>query len=328
MAQVEAETDGLSSSIEKFLEHLRVVRRLSPHTISAYQTDLKIFHAHCQQQSISSPAEIDTHQVRQYAAGLHRSGKAPKSIQRALSSIRTFFNYYNQYPASGAAKTDFNPADDVAAPKAIRKLPETLDVDQVKQLLDNRKHQPTAHTQSALMLRDAALMETIYAAGLRLAEIAALDIADIDFDEGLVRVTGKGSKERILPLGNEALTALRAWLAVRALLANESESAVFVSQRGSRLSHRAIQQRLKSASQYLEHQQNLHPHMLRHSFASHMLESSGDLRAVQELLGHANLSTTQIYTHLDFQHLASVYDKAHPRAQRNKKTKAGEADER
>lgn len=320
---------SLKGAIELFIEHLTVVRRLSPHTIAAYQADLNHFYQRCAVEQQENFTRVDTDMIRQYAARLHRGGLAPSSIQRKLSSIRTFFSFTNRHINQFSQKTDYNPADDVKAPKANKKLPTTMDVDQVKSLLDNALVKSTPNSANkkisaekqqeneALAIRDKAIMETIYAAGLRLAELAALNIYDIDIDSALVSVTGKGNKQRIIPLGKESINAINAWLAKRAEFADKEEPALFVSRRGNRLSHRAIQQRLKSATRHLEHQQNLHPHMLRHSFASHMLESSGDLRAVQELLGHANLSTTQIYTHLDFQHLAQVYDKSHPRAQRD-----------
>jgi len=305
--------NSIADAIALFIEHLSVIRRLSRHTITAYQTDLNKFLNHCEQLQVTAIALIDTDLVRQYAARQHRDGMSPRSIQRMLSSLRSFFNFTNLHATPGN-RGDYNPADDVKAPKANKKLPSTLDVDQVKSLLDNCVDK--TDNDKTLALRDKALMEIFYAAGLRLAELAALDIHDIDLDDAMLTVTGKGNKQRILPLGSAAIEALKNWLQARAILAIDNETAVFVSRHGSRLSHRAIQQRLKLATQHLEYQQNLHPHMLRHSFASHMLESSGDLRAVQELLGHANLSTTQIYTHLDFQHLAQVYDQAHPRAQK------------
>ncbi len=308
----------LANGITNFIEYLRIVRRLSPHTVKAYQADLDRFSAYCLNIPLELIQDIDTPTVRMFASKLHRQGLAPRSIQRKLSSIRSFFDFSRQQLLPITAR-DFNPANDVKAPKFPQKLPTTMDVDQVKALLDNAAKPNLGRTKKragdeSLLVRDHAIMETFYASGLRLAELALLDIADVDLNTGLITVTGKGSKQRILPLGKAAITAITKWLQQRNALADGDELAMFVSLRGTRLSHRAIQQRLKVATAHLTHQQNLHPHMLRHSFASHILESSGDLRAVQELLGHANLSTTQIYTHLDFQHLASVYDKTHPRA--------------
>ena len=318
--------DGLNNASVLFIEYLVSVRRLSSHTVAAYQADLNHFCQHCETSNRQTLNSIDGEWIRQYTARLHRQGLAPKSIQRKLSCIRSFFNFTNQHIDGQSLAGDHNPADGIRAPKANKKLPVTMDVDQVKGLLDNALIRPAkavatknnADADSKLAIRDKAIMETFYAAGLRLAELASLNVHDIDLSQAqsLITVTGKGNKQRIMPLGKAAIDAIKHWLTERMSMAIAEEPALFVSTRGTRLSHRAIQQRLKVATQHLEHQQNLHPHMLRHSFASHMLESSGDLRAVQELLGHANLSTTQIYTHLDFQHLASVYDDAHPRAQR------------
>ncbi|MDG1292706.1 MAG: tyrosine recombinase XerC [Pseudomonadales bacterium] len=322
-----SDKDSLNKAGALFIDHLTSVRRLSSHTIAAYKADLNHFYQHCESAQRQTLSSIDSEWIRQYTAKLHRQGLAAKSIQRKLSSIRSFFNFTHQHMEGHSLLDDHNPADGIRAPKANKKLPVTMDVDQVKGLLDNaliRPAQSTATTKtvseadSKLSIRDKAIMETFYAAGLRLAELASLNVHDIDLSQAqsLITVTGKGNKQRILPLGQAAINAIQHWLTERPTMAAAEEPALFVSTRGTRLSHRAIQQRLKVATQHLEYQQNLHPHMLRHSFASHMLESSGDLRAVQELLGHANLSTTQIYTHLDFQHLASVYDDAHPRAQR------------
>ena len=331
-----SDQDALSKAGALFIDYLTSVRRLSSHTIAAYKADLNHFYRHCESSQRLTLSSIDSEWIRQYTAKLHRQGLAPKSIQRKLSSIRSFFNFANQHMDGHALSADHNPADGIRAPKANKKLPVTMDVDQVKGLLDNALSRPSksastktvSEADKKLSIRDKAIMETFYAAGLRLAELASLNVHDIDLSQAqsLITVTGKGNKQRILPLGKAAISAIGQWLAERPTMAVAEEPALFVSTRGTRLSHRAIQQRLKVATQHLEYQQNLHPHMLRHSFASHMLESSGDLRAVQELLGHANLSTTQIYTHLDFQHLASVYDDAHPRAQRTAEQNAGKAE--
>jgi integrase/recombinase XerC len=238
----------------------------------------------------------------------HRRGKGGTSIQRMLSSLRTFYRFLLR---EGLAKD--NPADGIRAPKSAKRLPKTLDQEQVGHLLDSNAE------DDPLALRDQAMMELIYSSGLRLAELVSLDIDTIDFRDGEMVVTGKGSKSRMLPVGAPAIAAVRAWIALRTTLIKDlNEKALFVNARGGRVSARTVQQRLARAAKLRGLDQHLHPHMLRHSFATHMLEASGDLRAVQELLGHANLSTTQVYTHLDFQHLASVYDGAHPRAQRKK----------
>ena len=302
----------LSVAIEYFIEHLRSQRRLSPHTLSAYRRDLAEFLSHCQMASQQETRQVEITTVRQFASTLHRRGQSPTSIQRKLSSTRSFFTFCQQH-LSDTVKKDFNPADGVKAPRARRKLPATMDVDQITQLLDTPRRS-RSNRNTALLVRDRAIMETLYATGLRLAELAALNINDLRLKDNFLRVEqGKGGKTRDLPLGRSATASIEEWLVERKSISRDPQ-ALFVSQRGQRLSHRAIQQRLTLASQQLSQQQHLSPHLLRHSFASHLLESSGDLRAVQELLGHSNLSTTQIYTHLDFQHLAKVYDSAHPRA--------------
>ena len=327
-------TDEIVPAIASFISYLLLVRRLSKHTAAAYRADLHKLAIYCANHHCHSIAAIDTALIRQFAAKLNRQGLSAASIQRSLSSIRSFFSYANHHLHNQALRVDYNPANGVRAPTGIKKLPVTLDVDQLKGLLDHQQdngHQDTNSQGSTgnkkrLALRDQAMMETFYAAGLRLAELASLNLSDVDQIEGLVTVTGKGNKQRLVPIGATALQAIKEWLIVRSNLTQPEQAALFVSTRGLRISHRAIQQRLKLAGQRVDQQQHLHPHMLRHSFASHLLESSGDLRAVQELLGHANLSTTQIYTHLDFQHLASVYDKAHPRAQRHKNKAKGNND--
>lgn len=291
---------ALPEAIERFIEHLRSERHLSPHTLTNYQRDLHRLAAICPENT--SPEKIDPLAIRTQLATLHRSGLSGKSLQRWLSALRTFFNFSMQ---NGWIK--YNPANGIKAPKSPRKLPKTLDVDAVGQLMNSQG-------TSWIDLRDRAMVELIYSSGLRLSELTNVDIQSIDLHDASIEVTGKGNKTRVLPVGTHAITAIRAWLKVRNEFAKEGEAALFVSQRGSRLSNRAVQMRLAELGVRQGSNQRLHPHMLRHSFASHILESSGDLRAVQELLGHANLSTTQVYTHLDFQHLASVYDKAHPRA--------------
>ncbi|NNC55824.1 MAG: tyrosine-type recombinase/integrase [Pseudomonadales bacterium] len=226
------------------------------------------------------------------------------------------FRFYNEFYRQGLPAIE--PCTGVTAPRAARKLPTVLDADAVAVLFEQSDANSPAHNTAAevwINLRDLAILELLYGAGLRLAELAALDISSIDYQRNEISVTGKGNKQRRLPLGSKANAAILRWLKLRDAVADANEPALFVGKTGGRLSHRAIQQRVARASHTLEHAQKLHPHLLRHCFASHLLESSGDLRAVQELLGHANLSTTQIYTHLDFQQLASVYDEHHPRAQ-------------
>ncbi len=289
---------------EAFFNYLKNERRLSPLTLENYRRDLRKVVSYCREQRIESWQQLDLHHVRRLVAQLHRRGLGGRSLQRLLSALRSLFNYLLR---EGAVK--HNPAQGVRAPKVARKLPKTLDVDQMNQLLDAGESDPLA-------LRDRAMMELIYSSGLRLAELAGLNLADIDPCDAVIRITGKGGKTRIVPVGRHALAALAGWLQCRAEWVSTDNSALFISKRGRRLGHRAIQLRLRAWAVQRGLAESLYPHMLRHSFASHLLESSGDLRAVQELLGHADISTTQIYTHLDFQHLARVYDRAHPRAKR------------
>jgi integrase/recombinase XerC len=290
----------------RFIAYIRDVRQLSPHTISNYQRDLLSLQNFCEttgKQGIEHLVEAD---LRAWAAQLHRRGLAGGSIQRSLSAVRSLYNYLGR--ENGLLR---NPAASVQAPRKPRKLPKTLDADQVNKYL-------CFDADSVVARRDSAMAELFYSSGLRLAELAAVDVDDIDPHARLLTVTGKGRKTRTVPVGSVALEAIARWLEVRPPTTGgvRGGGALFTSNRGSRISVRNIQARLKVQGRKVGMHQDVHPHMLRHSFASHMLESSGDLRAVQELLGHANLSTTQIYTHLDFQHLAKVYDAAHPRAKR------------
>lgn len=292
--------------ISRFLQHLASERRTSAHTVSNYQRDLGYFLAFCRAQQLSAWSAVDNPYVRVFAASEHRRGQAPRTIQRRLSAVRTFFHFLMR---EGVCRS--NPAVDVQAPKAPRRLPKTIDVDQMSKILD-------AEVDETLEVRDKAIVELLYSSGLRLAELIGLDLADLDLKDRTARVLGKGRKERIVPVGTQAVDAVRAWLKVRGEFATADERALFVGRQGERLRPRAIQARVKRWSQVHGAGVHLHPHLFRHSFASHLLESSHDLRGVQELLGHANLGTTQIYTHLDFQHLAKVYDAAHPRAKRRR----------
>jgi integrase/recombinase XerC len=299
-------TNPQRAAVQRFLEHLRFVRRLSPRTLDAYARDLRDFLAWGEQQALPAWAELREERVRAYAAARHRDGLSGKSLQRRLSALRSFYNYLLR---EGLA--EHNPVLGVRAPKVQRRLPGTLEPDQLARLLELPADGPLAR-------RDRAVMELFYSSGLRLAELVGLDLADLDRRDAMVQVTGKGAKTRRVPVGRLALEALDAWLAVRGQLGAADETALFVSSRGGRLSPRSVQARLRQRAIEQGSPRHVHPHLLRHSFASHLLESSGDLRAVQELLGHADIGTTQIYTHLDFQHLAQVYDQAHPRARRRK----------
>ena len=293
--------------IDLYLCHLQTERRLSAHTRKHYRRDLMELLAFCQQYGIGGWRDLNTHHVRQFAAQAHRRGLGGRSIQRRLSAIRGFYNYLLR-----EREVTHNPGHDVSAPKTARRLPDTLSVDDLSHLL-------TAEAEDSLAVRDLAILELLYSSGLRLSELVSLDINDMDLEERLLRVTGKGNKTRVVPIGRKAVTALRDCLRLRAAQLAEGVTAVFTGRSGQRLGARAVQRRVHRFAQRRGLPGAIHPHTLRHSFASHLLESSGDLRAVQELLGHADISTTQIYTHLDFQHLARVYDKAHPRARKSSK---------
>ncbi|MEG5264985.1 tyrosine recombinase XerC [Pseudomonas sp. JDS28PS106] len=289
--------------LDAYCVHLRSERQVSPHTLDAYRRDLNKVVAWCEQAGVASWADLDIQHLRSFVARQHHQGQSSRSLARLLSAVRGLYQYLNR---EGICEHD--PANGLSPPKGERRLPKTLDTDRTAQLLDGGVE------DDFLGRRDHAILELLYSSGLRLSELAGLNLDQLDLGAGLIQVLGKGSKTRVLPVGSKARRALEAWLPLRALT-NPRDDAVFVSQKGTRLGPRAIQVRLRTAGER-ELGQNLHPHMLRHSFASHLLESSQDLRAVQELLGHADIKTTQIYTHLDFQHLASVYDGAHPRAKR------------
>ena len=292
--------------LQHYLRYLRDVRRYSSATIDGYQRDINGFLQFLSAQRISDCTQATVHQVRAYAASRRRRGIAAKSLQRTLSALRSFYNHL-----IAQQLVEVNPAIDVRAPKAAKNLPHTLDVDQVDRLLSEGPETPLA-------LRDSAMMELMYSSGLRLSELVGLDLVDLDLSAAQVVVQGKGGKTRYLPVGRQAKSVLSDWLEVRKAIAKEGEAAVFVNNRGSRISQRSVQKRVEQRASAKHVGFHVHPHMLRHSFASHLLESSGDLRAVQELLGHSNISTTQVYTQLDFQHLAKVYDQTHPRARKTR----------
>lgn len=304
-----ATPDELERCVEQFLLYLRNVRQLSVHTLAGYRRDLLSLQRYCATQQRHSAAEVTEADIRNWVSQLHRLGLSGSSIQRGLSAARSLFNYLGR--EQGRPR---NPAAAVQAPRKPRKLPKALDADQVNKYL-------VFDSDSNIARRDRAMAELFYSCGLRLAELAAVNIGDIDRGARLLTVTGKGNKTRTVPVGTVALDAIDCWLQVRPHRAEDDDGAraLFTSSQGQRISARNIQARLRLQGRKAGMHQDVHPHMLRHSFASHMLESSGDLRAVQEMLGHANIATTQIYTHLDFQHLAKVYDAAHPRARRRDK---------
>jgi len=301
--------------IERFSAHLSRERQTSAHTVSAYRRDLHAVIAFCARRNLKRWDALDNSQVRAFAAAEHAGGMAPRSIQRRLSALRSFYEFLLR---EGAVTR--NPAEGVRAPKTKKRLPETLDADQMALLLNFR-------VDDALSARDKAIMELFYSSGLRLSELVGLDLTAIDLKDRTVRVVGKGNKTRIVPIGRHAIGALQQWLVQRAGLFKQAAaipgqrtaakaSPLFVGRTGRQLSVRAVQLRVGTWARRQGLPMHVHPHMFRHSFATHLLESSSDLRGVQELLGHADISSTQIYTHLDFQHLASVYDATHPRARR------------
>ena len=294
-----------SPTIDGFLDHLAVERRSSAHTIDAYRRDLHALAEWVQAQGAGDVVSLQPAQLRAFVADEHRRGLTPKSLQRRLSACRSFYQWLLRHGRIAA-----NPAASLRAPKAARKLPQVLDVDEAVQLVE-------VPTDAPLGLRDRALLELLYSSGLRLSELCALRWHDLDLADGQVTVLGKGSKQRVVPVGSQARIALEAWRAEQAPThGSVADAPVFPGRGGKPISPRAVQLRLRQLAQRQGLFKRVHPHLLRHTFASHVLESSGDLRGVQELLGHADLGTTQIYTHLDFQHLARVYDGAHPRAKR------------
>ncbi|PPT26344.1 tyrosine recombinase XerC [Xanthomonas arboricola] len=291
------------ASVDDFLGYLQVERQVSAHTLDAYQRDLAALVSWAGEQAIDDVAQLDSAQLRQFVAAEHRRGLSPKSLQRRLSACRSYYAWLLKHGRIAAS-----PAAALRAPKAPRKLPQVLDADEAVRLVE-------VPTDAPLGLRDRALLELFYSSGLRLSELCALRWRDLDLDSGLVMVFGKGGKQRLVPVGSHAIGALREWLRDSG---GRADTHVFPGRAGGAISQRAVQIRIKQLAVRQGMFKDVHPHMLRHSFASHILESSGDLRGVQELLGHSDIATTQIYTHLDFQHLAKVYDAAHPRARRKK----------
>jgi integrase/recombinase XerC len=296
----------MNARSKPFLDYMRNERAMSPRTIEAYQRDLQVFLRELDALNIGDLQRASEHDIRSIIARLHRRGLGARSLQRLLSAIRSFYRWMMK---EGLAVN--NPAAAVKAPKAAKKLPDTLDADAVTRLLEIDERTPIA-------IRDKAMMELFYSSGMRLSELAGLTWNQIDPNSGMIEVTGKGNKTRMVPLGSYAASALLAWRKVRGEFASFEEPHVFVSRNGNPIAPRTIQARIRHWASRQGLPQRVYPHLLRHSFASHLLESSGDLRAVQELLGHADISTTQVYTHLDFQHLSKVYDKAHPRAKKAK----------
>ncbi len=292
--------------LDQFIQMMRSEKFYSPHTCSNYRRDLDRFRVYLRNHDIETWQRVSHTDVSGYAAARHRQGRKSRTIQRELSSIRNFYRFLIQNRL-----VTTNPALDVNAPRADKPLPKTCDAEAIDRLLR------PGDGGDVLLIRDVAIFELIYSSGLRLAELVSIDLDHIDLTRRQLVVTGKGNKTRYLPVGGKAVNAVRRWLNSRADFCNDSEQqALFLSRLGNRISPRNVQSRLEHLIRLQALDQHLSPHTLRHSFATHLLESSSDLRAVQELLGHANIATTQVYTHLDFQHLAKVYDAAHPRAKR------------
>lgn len=297
-------------SFQLYLRYLVSEKRLAKLTCEGYQRDLENFQRFCAKKEFANWGDIQVQDVRNYVAERHKAKKGGRTLQRELAAIRSFYRYLVKMKLA-----ESNPAQHVRAPKFLQKLPKTLDVDQLSGMLNDS---PSTY----IAMRDLAMMELFYSSGLRLAELVMLDVRDLDLSAGFVSIRyGKGGKQRMLPIGQKAIAALQAWLGCRAAI---EEQALFTTNKGKRIGHRSVQLRLSKWAEKKQIPEHLHPHMLRHSFASHLLEASKDIRAVQELLGHSDIGTTQIYTHLDFQHLAAVYDQAHPRARKKIKKELDE----
>jgi len=297
----------LEAMVNRFLVHLTVERQLSQNTINSYKRDLLQLSAYLDTNNVKNWRDVASHHLQDFISSGHREGRSSRTLRRQLSACRTFFNYLAK---EGLTKA--NPAMEFSAPRSKSRLPTTIDTDQIGHLLD-------INNTDWHSLRDRAMLELFYSSGLRLSELVGSNIEDLSISDATIKVRGKGSKERMLPVGSKAIVALKTWLKTRrnAPRSNQiNQNALFLSERGARISPRSVQERVKHWSQRLGIKSKVYPHTLRHSFASHLLESSQDLRAVQELLGHADIATTQIYTHLDFQHLAKIYDAAHPRARK------------
>jgi len=293
--------------IDRFARHLEFERRLSLQTCKHYRRDIEALQSFCDDAGVTAWKDLDAEHFRAWSATSFRRGLSSRSIQRRLSAARTFFRYLLR-----EKQVQRNPVQSVSAPKSRKRLPGNLDADRMARLLEIPGDGP-------LVDRDRAILELLYSSGLRLAELTDLDVGDVDISDAMVRVTGKGNKDRIVPVGRCALDAIRRWLKSRGAWAGTDETAMFVSNRGTRLSRRSVQARVEHWARRQGIDSRVYPHLFRHSFATHLLESSHDLRGVQELLGHANISTTQVYTHLDFQHLAQIYDRTHPRARKQAK---------
>jgi integrase/recombinase XerC len=311
--------------VARFRRYMNSERRLSAHTDSNYARDLAALVKYCDRMGLEEWNALDTQHIRVFAAHSHAGGLSPRSVQRRLSAVRSFYEFLvrenHERPGNSSLRSGVrhNPAHDVRAPKAVKRLPETLDPDQMARLLDIPSDDGPANRgpgHRSFVLRDRAIMELLYSSGLRLAELVGLDVEHLQLAEGMVRVLGKGNKTRIVPVGSVAIDVLKKWLLERAAVAKPEEKSLFVGRGGKRLGPRAVQTRVAQWARRQGLSMHVYPHLFRHSFATHLLESSRELRGVQELLGHADISTTQVYTHLDFQHLARIYESSHPRARK------------
>lgn len=301
-AHSEDDKSAFAADLKRFYQFLQSEKQFSPHTLEGYQRDITRFIRFCDAQKIAGWNVIDEQHIRQFVSLVHRQGLGGKSIQRLLSALRRLFRYLQTNH-----QMHNNPAAHVRAPKSERKLPSVMQHQQIEHLLLTTSEDP-------LTIRDHAILELLYGSGLRLAELISLDLSDINWQSSYLAVTGKGRKERHCPFGKHATIMLKKWLKCREMLVKAGEKAVFINNRGARIGASGIRSRIQKLCIEKGISQRVYPHLMRHSFASHMLEASQDLRAVQELLGHVHLKTTQIYTHLDFQQLAKTYDAAHPRA--------------
>ena len=299
----------LDPNLQSFVNYLQFERRYSLLTVENYQRDILQFMSWLSsQEPVVALDDTQEFHVRMWIAKLHREGLKSHSLQRKLSSLRGYFRYQIKH-----SRLTVNPAIDVRAPREAKRLPQTLDIEQIDRLLD-------IPDDDFIGARDKAILELFYSSGLRLAELARLTLADADLQGAILTVLGKGNKTRIVPIGSKAIAAINNWLLHRSTISAADGAALFLTKQGRAISHRNIQLRVSHWQEQQGLSQSVHPHKLRHSVASHLLQSSGDLRAVQEFLGHSDISSTQVYTHLDYQHLANVYDKAHPRARNKKKT--------
>ena len=299
-----ADDTHIDPCIEKFVHHISYERRLSPHTVSNYQRELIRLNEFRIGRELDSWSQITSRHAREFAGQCFRRGLSGQSISRMLAAVRTFYRYLMR-----EKQVQINPFENVTAPKSSKKLPKFLTAEQAMKLVE-------VSGDDTISIRDRAILELFYSSGIRLQELVGLNLHDVDLRRKMVRVTGKGSKERIVPVGSKAIEALKNWYRRRQSWAAQGETALFVSNRGSRMSTRTVQNRIEVRAVEQGIPMRVHPHMLRHSFATHVLASSSDIRAVQELLGHSSLSTTQIYTHLDYGHLSKEYDRAHPRAKK------------